>query len=121
MPLPFVEQLIEQFGATATFPELFMVGDAIAVEAQSMKLTDEERSEVEAEVAALTFHGSPWVKSCWGTHFRPRSSDEQPDGTIIHNPDIANLTADSVRRWKDRATARSTVSSRHDMQTSCGT
>ena len=105
MPIPFVEQLIEQFGATATFPELFMVGDAIAVEAQSMKLTDEERSEVEAEVAALTFHGSPWVKSCWGTHFRPRSSDEQPDGTIIHNPDIVNLTADSVQRWKERATA----------------
>ncbi len=103
MPLPFVEQLIEQFGASGKFSELFMVGDAMSVAARSMELTDEERNAVEAEVAAFTFHGGPWIKSCWGTHFRPRSSDEQQDGTIIHSPDIVNLTADSVRRWKERA------------------
>jgi hypothetical protein len=104
MPLLFVEKLIEEFGPTGTFSELFMVGDAIAVAAQSMELTDEERSAVEAEIAALTFHGGPWIKSCWGTHFRPRSSDEQPDGRILHSPDITHLTADSVRQWKERAT-----------------
>ncbi len=104
MPLPFVEKLIEEFGPTGKFSELFMVGDAIAVAAQSMELTAEERSAVEAEVAALTFHGGPWIKSCWGTHFRPRSSDEQPDGTTLHSPDITRLTADSVRQWKERAT-----------------
>jgi Domain of unknown function (DUF4209) len=101
--LPFVEESFQQFGLAGKFHELFIVGDAIAGAAQSLELTDQERHSVEAEVAALTFHGSPRVKSCWGTYFRPRSSEKQADGSIVHSPDILHLNSDSVQRWKQRA------------------
>jgi len=102
--LPFVEEAFRQFGPQCLIHELFIVGDAIAATAQSQELTSDERLAVEAEVAALTFHGSPWVKSCWETYFRPRFSEKQRDGTMLHDPDIRHLTAESVQRWKQRAT-----------------
>jgi hypothetical protein len=101
--LPFVDEAFQQFGPNRGLPELFIVGDAIAFGAQSLELTDQERHAVDAEVAALTFHGSPRVKSCWNTYFRPRSSEEQSDGSVIHSPDIRQLDVASIRRWKQRA------------------
>jgi lysyl-tRNA synthetase class 1 len=100
--LPFVEEAFQQFGLNGGLRELFMVGDAIAFGAQSLELTDQERHAVEAEVAALTFHGNPRVKSCWNTYFRPRSSEEQADGSVIHCPDIRQLDVASIQRWKQR-------------------
>ena len=64
--LPFVEESFQQFGPGGQFHELLIVGDAIAGAAQSLELTDQERHAAEAEVAALTFHGSPWVKNSPG-------------------------------------------------------
>jgi hypothetical protein len=101
--LPFVEQAFQQFGPEGQFRELFMVGDAIDFAALSLELTDKERHAAAADVAALIFHGSPKVKSPWNTYFRPRSSESRADGMTIHSPDIRELDAESVERWKQRA------------------
>ena len=101
--IPFVEEAFRQFGPGEQYPELFMVGDAIGFAALSLELTDKERHAVEADVAALTFHGSPRVKGPWNTYFRPRSSEARADGTTVHSPDIHQLDAESVQRWKQRA------------------
>jgi len=101
--LPFVEEAFQRFGQGNQLPELFMVGDSIGFAALSLELTSEERHAVEADVAALIFHGSPKVKSPWNTYFRPRSSEKQADGTTTHSPDIRQLDAASVERWKQRA------------------
>lgn len=101
--LPFVEEAFQRFGQGNQLPELFMVGDCIGFAALSLELTSEERHAVEADVAALVFHGSPKVISPWNTYFRPRSSEKQADGTTTHSPDIRQLDAASVERWKQRA------------------
>ena len=101
--MPFVEEAFQRFGRGNQFPELFMVGDFIGFAALSLELTNEERHAVDADVAALIFHGSSQVKSPWNTYFRPRSSEVQTDGTTNHSPDIRQLDADSVERWKQRA------------------
>jgi len=101
--MPFIEEAFQRFGRGNQFPELFMVGDFIGFAALSLELTNEERHAVDADVAALIFHGSSQVKSPWNTYFRPRSSEVQTDGTTNHSPDIRQLDADSVERWKQRA------------------
>jgi hypothetical protein len=103
--IPFVESAFEKFGPSGEFRELFMVGDFIGYTALSLALNESERRAVEADVAAMTFHGSPNVDSPWGTYFRPRSSEPQADGTTIDSPDIRRLDAQSVERWKQRARA----------------
>jgi lysyl-tRNA synthetase class 1 len=103
--IPFVENAFAKFGPAGELRELFMVGDAIGYAALSLELRDKDRQAVESDVAALTFHGSPNVKSPWGTYFRPRSSEPQPDQTTIDSPDIRRLDAESVERWKQRARA----------------
>ena len=103
--IPFVENAFAKFGPAGELRELFMVGDTIGYAALSLELRDKDRQAVESDVAALTFHGSPNVKSPWGTYFRPRSSEPQPDQTTIDSPDIRRLDAESVERWKQRARA----------------
>lgn len=66
-------------------------------------LSAEEQAAVQTEWAVFGFYGRPDGDSVWGTYFAPMLTATRKDGTELRSPDIADLNAESVAHWEERA------------------
>src|SRR5262249_22671672 len=66
-------------------------------------LSNEDFEGFRAEISAFIFDRRPDEDSPWGTYFAPTFTGTKTDGTVVRNPDIAELSANVVSHWQKRA------------------
>ena len=79
------------------------VADAVRIARTSQGDLDEASwAAFLAEHSAFLFYGRADEDSLWGTYFAPMWESTTSDGTSAVNPDVAQLTSETVRHWEER-------------------
>jgi lysyl-tRNA synthetase class 1 len=106
MTIPaWVQEILDRFDTKTESHNEVDIAQALSDErAQHGDLSEEDWKVFLAEHSAFLFMGSREGASAWGTYFAPMAEWTQGE-TTVRNPDIAQLNADTVAYWEQRALA----------------
>jgi hypothetical protein len=102
----WVQSVLKDFeNRTGAHSELQIVDALDHARKTQGDLSDEDFKGYVAEQSAFMFATRPDGDSPWGTYFAPLMTTRRNNGTELRTPDVADLGADVVNHWEQRAQA----------------
>lgn len=100
----WVQQILTEFESRTGPHNEVQVSDALRRASDSHQdMSEADFKGYHAEWAAFLFRGRAKEDSVWGTYFSPMATMKRIDGTDFYSPDVADLNAEVVSDWEDRA------------------